>query len=215
MDPYNFIKEAIVTGKYKAGERLTEESLANELSVSRTPIREAIKLLESDGLITPLKRGVTVRKFTKEDIRQIYDIRALLESYAASQAAIYRSELDIQCMLNANKKYRKTIDLHINDREHPQIDEIVRVNKIFHDSFLTASKNEYLQFHISKVAVLPLMYHSFYWYDDNQLKRSLEFHQTILQSIIDNEVERAKVAVQEHIFQGRDHVLKHLDQLEE
>ena len=215
MDPYSHIKDAIITGKYEPGERLTEESLANALNISRTPIREAIKQLESDGLVTPLKRGVIVRRFTKEDVRQIYDLRALLESYAASQAAYYRSEYDIEQMVDTNVKYSETIERLTNKHDTSHIHEIVKLNQMFHDTILKAARNEHLHFHISKVVVLPLVFRSFYWYDKMELMRSLEFHQTILKAIKNRESERAKIAMQEHIYHGRDHVLNHLKETTE
>lgn len=211
MDPYIFIKEAIVTGKYEPGERLTEEFLAKETNLSRTPIREAIKQLEAEGLITPLKRGVIVRNFTKEDIRQIYDLRALLESYAASQAAYHRDENDLYHMKKANQEYKEVIDKIGEKPNEDMILELVEVNRAFHETILAASKNEHLRFHLSKVVVVPLVFRSFYWYDQHQIKHSLGVHETILEAILNNDAERAKVAMNEHIFQGRDHVLKHFD----
>nr|WP_309099986.1 GntR family transcriptional regulator [Fredinandcohnia onubensis] len=215
MDPLTYIKDAIIKGKYEPGKRLTEESLAKELNISRTPIREAIKQLESDGLITPLKRGVIVRNFTKKDIQQVYDLRALLESYATSQAAYYRNDMDIKKMIEANIKYEEIIDLQTGDPNISRVYEIVKVNQEFHEAILTASRNEHLRFHISKVVVLPLVFRSFYWYDPNEMKRSLEVHKTILRAIQNQESERAKIAMQEHIYLGRDHVLKHLDDIKE
>ncbi|MEH7238828.1 GntR family transcriptional regulator [Bacillus sp. JJ1562] len=215
MDPLTYIKDAIITGKYEPGKRLTEESLAKELNISRTPIREAIKQLESDGLITPLKRGVIVRNFTKKDIQQIYDLRALLESYAAGQAAYYRNDMDVQKMIGANIKYGEIIDLQAGKPGISRVYEIVKVNQEFHEAILKASRNEHLRFHISKVVVVPLVFRSFYWYDTNEMKRSLEVHKTILQAIQNRESERAKIAMQEHIYLGRDHVLKHLDDIKE
>jgi DNA-binding GntR family transcriptional regulator len=210
MDPYKFIKEAIIQGKYEPGLRLTEESLARELGLSRTPIREAIKQLESEDLITPLKRGVRVRQFTKEDIRQIYDIRTLLEGYAASQAAIHRSDKDLKKMSDENLLYEKAINRYVASNSK-NIDEIVNVNQQFHHAIVVASKNEQINYHISKVVVLPLVFRSFYWYNNTQIKRSYEVHQVILEAIKDRDTERARIALQEHIYEGRDHVLKHLE----
>ncbi|WP_370639189.1 GntR family transcriptional regulator, partial [Cohnella sp. REN36] len=73
MNAYDFIRSAIIEGDYAPGQRLTEEALAAELHISRTPIREALKRLETEGLIVSLKRGVSVKTFSRESIRQIYD----------------------------------------------------------------------------------------------------------------------------------------------
>ncbi|PLT34460.1 GntR family transcriptional regulator [Bacillus sp. V5-8f] len=213
MDPYKFIKESIIHGRFEPGFRLTEEFLAKELGISRTPIREAIKQLEAEDLITPLKRGVIVRQFTKEDIRQIYDIRSLLEGYAASQAAIHRTDEDMQRMEEANQRYGQTIDRYLNSNSD-SIDEIVTVNQDFHESIVAASKNQQISYHISKVVVVPLIFRSFYWYKPSQIRRSHETHNAVLEAIKSKDAERARIALQEHIYQGRDHVFKHLDSIE-
>ncbi|RFU67012.1 GntR family transcriptional regulator [Peribacillus saganii] len=212
MYAYEFIKDAIIQGKYEPGMRLAEESLAKELNLSRTPIREAIKQLEAEGLVVPLKRGVSVRHFSKEDIRQIYDLRTLLEGYGASQAAIYRSDEDMKRMENANSLYEKAISQYI-ESDMDSIKEIVDVNQEFHNAVVAASKNSHIYFHISKVVVVPIVFRSFYWYNPFQLQQSLEVHKIILEAIKNREPERARIAMHEHIFQGRDHVLKHLEEI--
>ncbi|UTR10255.1 GntR family transcriptional regulator [Evansella sp. LMS18] len=207
MDAYEFIKKAIILGDYSPGERLTEQNLAKELQISRTPIREAIKRLESERLITPLKRGVIVRKFSKEDIKQIYDLRALLEGYAAAEAASRRNKIHLKRMKVANEDFKEII-LNKNDKDIDQIKMIMDVNSSFHKAVLDASQNEHLHFHITNVTVLPLMFRSFYWYNDRQIQHSYELHETIRKAILNQDHERARTAMLEHIYQGRDHVLK-------
>lgn len=212
MDAYEFIRDAIIEGKFVPGMRLAEESLAKEMNLSRTPIREAIKQLEAEGLVIPLKRGVSVRHFTKDDIRQIYDLRTLLEGYAASQAAIHRTENDLLEMERANILYEEAISRYV-ESDMDSLKDIVQVNQKFHETIVAASKNEHIHFHISKVVVVPIVFRSFYWYNCFRLKQSLEVHKTILEAIKNREPERARIAMHEHIYQGRDHVLKHLEQI--
>ncbi|PWA13122.1 GntR family transcriptional regulator [Pueribacillus theae] len=210
MEPYNLIKDAIITGKFEPGKRLTEEALAEEFNVSRTPIREAIKQLENDGLVTPLKRGVIVRTFTRNDISQIYDLRALLEGHVASEAAFHRTSEDLQKMEESNQLYKNAVDQYV-DSDISSIKKILQANKQFHGAILAATRNEHLRFHLSKVVVLPLVFRSFYWYNERQLYRSYNVHNTILEAIRNQEFARAKIAMQEHVFSARDHVLEHLE----
>lgn len=214
MDAYNHIKQAIILGRYKPGTRLTELGLAEELNLSRTPVREAIKQLTSEGLIIPLRRGISVRSFDEKDLRQIYNLRALLESYAATQAALHRSEDDLVKMEESNNLYENAVAQY-KDASEVSVKNIVQANSVFHEAILAASKNEHLRFHISKVVVVPLVFRSFNYYDEIQLLRSLDAHKTILEAIKNQEAERAKIAIHEHILQGRDHVLKHLDKLKD
>lgn len=210
MNPYEFIKNAIVTGKFPPGKRLTEEALAETLQVSRTPIREAIKQLGTDGLIIPYqRRGYIVREFSIEDIRQIYNLRALLESYGASEAALNRTNEELSRITEKNREYEQAIS-KLKRSDILTIKDIQQANQQFHEEIFQATKNEHLRAHISKVVVVPLIFRSFYWYNERQLTRSLEVHTTILKAIENREPERAKIAMQEHIYQGRDDVLMQL-----
>ena len=81
------LRQAILDGYFKPGERLDQEGIARELQVSRTPLREAIATLESEGLLeSQPHRGVFVAKVTKKDIREVFALRALLEAEVARQA---------------------------------------------------------------------------------------------------------------------------------
>ena len=214
MDTYLIIQKHIINGTFKPGERLTEQNLAEMFSVSRTPIRQALKQLENDGLVTPLKKGYIVRTFTESDIVQIYNLRALLEGYGAAQAAIHRSQEDLNLMKQANDIYSTIINKHPKSSlSLEEIQKIMEANRLFHDAIINAAKNDYLQFHLKKLVIVPLVFRSFYWYDTYELKRSYQSHETILQAIAQHDVDRAKTALEEHIFQGRDHVLKHFNQL--
>src|SRR5207253_6186016 len=82
------IREAIVDGRLEPGRRLKEEELARELGISRTPVREALLVLQSEGLVAAEpNRGATVRSHDAEDLDDLYQLRALLEGYAARRAA--------------------------------------------------------------------------------------------------------------------------------
>lgn len=211
MNPYTAIKNAIIIGEYEPGKRLTEEALAEALHVSRTPIRDAIKQLETDGLIVPYKRrGYIVREFSTDDIRQIYNVRALLESHGTSEAALNRTEEEVEAIRAKNADYEKAIG-QLKRSDITTIKHIQQTNQEFHEEIFKAANNEHLRLLISKVVVVPLVFRSFYWYNERQLLRSLEVHKTILNAIENKEPERAKIAMQEHIYQGRDDVLIQLN----
>jgi DNA-binding GntR family transcriptional regulator len=216
MDAYENIKEAIIMGVYEAGQRLTEEHLAAEWNLSRTPIREALKRLESEGLIVSLKRGVSVKSFSKADISQIYDLRAMLEGYTASQAALHRTNIDLDSMTLIHNSYVRAIDkLPDQSLVYGDIKEIVRLNNEFHESIFLASKNDYARFLVSKVFVIPLVYRSFYWFEKHEMVQSMQAHQIILDAVQNTDPDRAKAAMLEHIYRGRDHVLRHIHTNEE
>src|SRR2546429_295825 len=90
------IRDAIIDGRLSPGRRLKEEELARELGISRTPIREALLILQSEGLVeaTP-NRGATVRAHTVDDLDDLYQLRALLEGHAARRAAARIGKRDV------------------------------------------------------------------------------------------------------------------------
>lgn len=214
MDAYTYIKNRILHGEFPPKMRLTEEYLAKQLQTSRTPIREALKQLESEGLMLPMKRGVRVRHYTKEDIRQIYDLRTLLEGYAASQAALHRTTQNLQEMKEANDLYEQTINDYFKTGERT-VEDILELNHKFHDCIVNASQNEHIHDLISKTVVLPLIFRSFYWFNEEQMRYSHEAHNTILNAIGEQDIERARVAMHEHIYHGRDQVLPHIEDIAE
>lgn len=214
MDAYTYIKRAILHGEFPPKMRLTEEYLANKLQISRTPIREALKQLESEGLTVSMKRGIRVRHYTQKDIQQIYNVRTLLEGYAAAQAAIHRTDSDLQEMKIANEYYEQVINDHFKTGEST-IEDILDINRRFHNCVINASKNQHIHSHISKVVVLPLIFRSFYWFNEKQMRESFNTHSTILKAIREQDMERTRVAMHEHIYHGRDQVLLHMDDIEE
>lgn len=208
MDAYQHIKNGILEGIHAPGQRLTEDFLAAELNLSRTPIREALRRLEAEGLVTTSGRGVSVRAFSTQDVRQIYELRALLEGYAAEHAAVWRDKNDLVQFQLANERFASAVSAART--QTPDIREFVEANRLFHEGVLAACKNQHIYFLISKVVVLPLVFRSFYWYDGDAFQISLEYHETIFRAILHHEPERARSAMVEHIYRGRDHVVRHI-----
>ena len=90
------LRKAILNGKLKPGQALVQDDIARELNVSRMPVREALKMLEGEGLVTTTSfKGSVVTKFSAQDIREIYQVRMLMEGYAAEQASLNRSDKQI------------------------------------------------------------------------------------------------------------------------
>lgn len=90
---YNIIRSALWRGEYTPGQRLQEVELANRLHVSRSPVREALRQLVADGLVIEIpNKGVYVKRFTVQDIDEIFDVRLMLESYAIRHAAEHMTD---------------------------------------------------------------------------------------------------------------------------
>ena len=133
------IRDAIISGALKGGSRVSEPDLAERYGISRTPIREAFRQLESDGYLTVIPRkGAVVSEFSEKDVEEFYAIKSILEGYAARLACgkLTAKELD---RLQA-----------INDRlaelaAHNDIRTFFKVHNDFHDVFIKAADNEKLR----------------------------------------------------------------------
>jgi len=128
------LKKAILTGEFKPGQPLVENTLAEWCQTSRTPVREALRRLEQDGLIESSDRGLVVRQRSPEEILDIYETRTVLEAMAARVAAERRTEHDIRLMrLLWQKNAAVTAP-----------EDMVEANHQFHRAVWKASHNESL-----------------------------------------------------------------------
>src|SRR3990172_7064464 len=99
----DFVKDSIINGRLKPGERVPEHEIAENLGISRTPIREAFRQLESEGFITVTPRkGAIVSPITAKDVKDFYSIKSLLEGYAAREACKTFSDREIKKIKNLN-----------------------------------------------------------------------------------------------------------------
>ena len=119
------IREAILDGRLDPGSRLKEEELARELGISRTPVREALLMLQAEGLIeTVPNRGAVVRTHDAEDLIDLYQLRALLEGYAARQAAARVTDEEIGLLRESCDRFDKIAG--------DDFRELVKENLLFH-----------------------------------------------------------------------------------
>jgi len=125
---YNDLKSDLLSGRFAPGERLTEEHLAKSLGVSRTPVREALHKLESEGLVKPLEsRGFYVALDSREELEDLFDIRAALEGYAIR---LICEKISAETIQQLNEFILKAEDAFARN----QLDEIFEYNTQFHDA---------------------------------------------------------------------------------
>lgn len=132
------IREAILKGNLKPGEKVAEPELAERFGISRTPIREAFRQLESEGYLTVIPRkGAVVAALSQRDVQEFYAIKSILEGYAASLAAGNLSDKEIQRLETVNNKLRSLA-------EEGDVRSFYRVHNEFHEIFLKAADNSKL-----------------------------------------------------------------------
>ena len=125
---YDHLKAAVLSSRLNPGERLTEEHLAEELGVSRTPVREALHKLESEGLIKPLEtRGFVVSRDTRDEVEELFEIRSILEGYALRVVCEKISEDVFEELQGFVEKAEEAL-------KKRRIDEVFKWNTKFHDA---------------------------------------------------------------------------------
>jgi DNA-binding GntR family transcriptional regulator len=139
------IRDAIMGGMLKPGEKVAEPELAERFGISRTPIREAFRQLESEGYLTVIPRkGAVVTAFSARDVEEFYAIKSILEGYAARRACENLSERDMEKLEAINDKLRQMAD--DGDVRH-----FFKVHNDFHDMFIRAADNDKLHELISNL----------------------------------------------------------------
>jgi DNA-binding GntR family transcriptional regulator len=198
------IREAIVDGRLEPGRRLKEEELARELGISRTPIREALLMLQAEGLVDAVpNRGALVRVHTSEDLEDLYQLRALLEGYAARRAGTRITDEQV-AELQASCDRFDALD------SEKDLREFVRENMVFHSTIHDVAGSARLAAMVRRVIELPLVYRSYIWYSPAQKRISAHYHRQIVTALSARDSERAELIMKEHIFEARDLLVTHL-----
>jgi DNA-binding GntR family transcriptional regulator len=198
------IREAIMDGRLGPGQRLKEEELARELGISRTPVREALLILQTEGLVEAApNRGATVRSYQIEDLEDMYHLRALLEGYGARRAAQRATPRDVA-------RLRKSCERFDRIGVEGDLRELVKENLLFHSSILDIAGSDRLAQMVRNVIELPLVYKSYIWYSPDQKRSSAEYHRQIVTALADRDAERAELLMKKHIFEARGVLVAHL-----
>jgi DNA-binding GntR family transcriptional regulator len=198
------IREAIIEGRLAPGQRLKEEELARELGISRTPVREALLMLESEGLVESVpKRGASVRTYAVDDLDDMYQLRALLEGYAARRAATRIAPADVVRLEESCARFDRL-------RAEDDLLDLVKENLFFHNVILEAAASERLTQMVRKVIEIPLVYKSYFWYSPEQKLISEHYHQQLTLALRGGDADRAELIMKEHVLEARDFLLAQL-----
>jgi len=177
---YLTIRRAIVTGDLAEGERLTEQRLAADLGLSRTPVREAISRLILEGFVEK-QQGYTTRvaQYPTDEIEQIFDIRRLLESYAARRAATYATNGQIAALRDACAEMAR----HTPPKSQMDYEIIAQANERFHRTVVEAARSPRLMALLSVAVDVGMVVRTYHLYSEDDLKRSLRHHVELTDAI--------------------------------
>jgi DNA-binding GntR family transcriptional regulator len=200
------IRSAILEGRLPPGHRLKEGELASELGISRTPIREALFVLQAEGLVeaTP-NRGAAVRSYELDELREMYDLRAVLEGHAARRAATRLEPADVD-------ELRASCDRFAAVSEQGDVAGIVAENLFFHRTIHEAADSPRLVDMVRQTIALPLVYRTFVWYSPEQTRLSLSHHRQLVAAFEQRDAARADDVMREHALKALDTLVAHVTQ---
>lgn len=187
------IREDILNGRYLQGDKLVEIKLADELGVSRTPVREALKQLELDGLVDNIpNRGVVVKGITPEDIDDILTIRLCIEGLVGQWAAERITDPEI-------KELQEIFDLMEFYTSKGDVEKIFDLNTRFHETLYQATKSRYLEGVLKDFQLFIKQSRNNSLKADGRINIALEEHRDILNALKAHSVEDSRTALIKHI----------------
>ena len=188
---YGAIKEQIIEGRYAPGARITEQNIAAQFSTSRTPVREAMRQLVADGfaLFKP-NSGTVVRQWSREEVRQIFELRLLIESEIAGHAAVRITETEIAELA----RIQDDIESNGVDISASNTARIGKHNREFHRIIALASHNERLVAMLASAIEMPIVQQTFRRYTPVRLARSFGHHRELIDVVVAGDVERELAA---------------------
>ncbi len=206
---FNTLRQAILKGELAPGERLMEIQLAEKLGVSRTPIREAIRKLELEGLVLMIPRkGAEVAKISEKSLKDVLEVRRSLEELAIELACQRISDTDMEDMDAAQAAFRDAI-------AKGDAMEIAETDEAYHDVIYNCTRNTRLVQILNNLREQMYRFRLEYIKDEDKRQILLIEHEKILKALRSRHVAEARAAVREHIDNQEITVLKKLKEQEE
>jgi DNA-binding GntR family transcriptional regulator len=200
---YEELRKSIVEGSIRPNERLIEADLAAMLQVSRTPIRESMLRLAGDGLIVPHKRGWIVREHSQQEIREVYEIRAALEGFAAGLAAQRATDEELVGIKAIHQAYIDTV----SDESRGQL---VEHNDAFHNAVIAAAKNNLLAEQIRRNSQYYFIHRISGFLTDEEVRGSIAGHESVVQALVARDADLAESTARALVLEGLAKVLAHV-----
>ncbi len=199
---FEHLREAIISGKLRPGERLMEMQLAEEMGVSRTPVREAIRKLELEGLVIMVpRRGAYVSDLTIKDVAETYEIRSALESLAAGLAAE-------RITANEGEELERILVQIGQCIENNDLNRSLELDEQFHNVLYQASKNDRLVQIINNLRESIQRFRAITMGTPGRLEAVFNEHMKIVEAISDRNPELAELLAQEHIENAENALLE-------
>lgn len=199
------LREAILRGDLLGGAHLGEVDLAARFGVSRTPVREALSRLASEGLVEMhAHRGARVVRFSPDDLADIFDVRLALEPRATARAALRATPTDIE---DLDAIARRMLAVGSPGPEQ-DVDAVEPLNRDFHDRLLAVAAAPALAAALASVVHFPVVVRTFQTYDPEFLARSLAHHVEIVAALRAGDPDWASAVMSAHLANARAAMLR-------
>lgn len=196
------LREAIIRGDFPSGAHLNETQLTRELSLSRSPVREALRILEAEGLVTlEPHRGAHVRAVSEQDLEDIFDVRLMIESHGVRRGLHRRSPQAVAPLRAAVEAARSALGAQNLARWH-------RASLDFHDGLVTLAANPHLIRIHEELKTSLRRYEISVMGPGGEPERFQAEHEAILESLEEGRVERGAALVGAHIMNLKEALLK-------
>ena len=206
---FNTLRQAILKGELAPGERLMEIQLAQKLGVSRTPIREAIRKLELEGLVLMIpRRGAEVAKISEKSLKDVLEVRRSLEELAIELACQRMTEAELAQLERAQATYRDAIG-------EGDAMKIAELDEAYHDVIYNCTRNARLVQILNNLREQMYRFRLEYIKEEDKRQILLLEHEKILSALRGRRVAEARAAVREHIDNQEITVLKTIKEREE
>ena len=200
------LRDRILNDEYQNGQKLNELTLANELKISRTPIREALKQLELEGLVESIpNKGVYVKGFSARDIDDMFEIRLSLEGLAI-QLAIER--MDEEHLIRIKDVF-ELMEFYTAKKDQEKINDL---NILYHETIYQATQSAYFEQLLKDIHYYVSVTSRHSITQPERLETALEEHRAILDAIVTGDKDKAKETIQKHIRKTQVLVRKYYEQ---
>ena len=199
---YEELKMQILKGSIIPGTRMMEVELAEEMGVSRTPIREAIRKLEKEGLVTiEPRRGAYASMISTEDMVEILEVRQDLEGLAAYFAASRMSDEQMAELKEVSNNYNEAV-------KRGKMEDMIKYDTRFHHIIVESCRNKILVQMIEQLQELVLRFRYIYYDNFRRAENMPEEHEAIMAAISEGDADKARAAADIHIDRLKELVMK-------
>jgi DNA-binding GntR family transcriptional regulator len=197
---YDVIRQAVLQGGFEVGSRLKENELAESIGVSRTPVREALRRLNAEGLIDfKSNHRATVAHWSEQNVEDLFRLRAMLEGFATALAAERISDSHIQRLTALAEK----MEALLGSKKRLDFDRISQFNSEFHKIILEAANSNRLQMLMAGLIEMTIILRTYQRYTKAELTRSFSHHRELIAAFMAKDPEWARAVMTAHILAAR------------